>query len=102
MQMRTGFGVNCQDVGARVGERLEIGIRRRGHQMDVERRSAVRAQRRHDRGADRDGGHEMPVHYVYVDKIRASAVHGAHFVPQAREIRGEDGRGDANGIRHID
>ena len=47
MDMRAGFGMHGQAVGARLGEGLEIGVHRRDHQMHVERLFGVGPQRLH-------------------------------------------------------
>ena len=96
VQMRPGFGGNAYQVGAGGGERGEEGIDRRQHEMDIERQRAVRAQRRHDAGADGQRRHEMAVHGVDVDGVGSRLRDGAHFGAEARKIGGEDRGGDAN------
>jgi hypothetical protein len=39
-------------------------------------------------------GHEVAVHDVHVDHVRARLFHHANFLAQPREIRGQDRRGD--------
>ena len=92
--MRAGFDMHGDDVGAGLGERLEIGIARRDHQMDVERLFGVRAQRLHHVRPDGDVGHEMAVHHVDMDPVGAGGVDRAHFLAQLGEIGGQDRRGD--------
>ena len=69
VQMRAGFGMNGDDVGAGLGEGLEIGIDRRDHQMHVEGLGRVRPQRLHHVRAEGDVRHEMAVHHVEVDPV---------------------------------
>jgi hypothetical protein len=42
----------------------------------------------------------MPVHYIHVEHRRAAALDGANPLPKAREVRGEDGRSNLDGIGH--
>ena len=91
-------GWTVMSVGAGLGEGVEKGIDRRDHQMDVERLGRVRAQRLHHRRADRDVGHEMPVHHIDMDPVGAGRVDRAHFLAQPREIGGEDRGRDADGL----
>ena len=90
MEVRAGFGMDGDDVRAGLGEGIQEQIDRRDHQMDVERLFAVRAQRFHDRGADRQVRHEMPVHHVDVDPVGAGRVDRAHFLAELGEVGGED------------
>ncbi len=94
VEMRAGFGVHGDDVGAGFGERLQIGIAGLDHQMDVEDLIAVRAQRLHDIGADGDVGHEMAVHHIDMDPVASGVVDCAHLFAEAREICRQDGRRD--------
>ena len=88
------------DVGPGFGEIFDIGIDRRDHQMHVERFRTVRAQRLHDRGADRQVRDEMPVHDIDMDVIRPGGVNCAHLLAQFGEIGGKDRRRDTNGLLH--
>ncbi len=71
VEMRPGFGMDGDDVGAGGGEFGDIGIGRRDHQMDVEGERRIRAQRLHHAGPDGDVGHEMPVHHIDMDVVGA-------------------------------
>ena len=69
--MLAGFGVHGNAVAARRGEGFEIGIGGLDHEMAVEHLVRMRPQRRDDRRPEGDVGHEMPVHHIEVDPIRA-------------------------------
>ncbi len=84
--MRARFGMYGDDVGPRLGEALEIGIGRRDHQMHVENLPGRRPDRLHDRRAEGDVGHEMPVHHVDMDPVGARLVDGPHLVAEPRKI----------------
>jgi hypothetical protein len=62
--------------------------------MHFERQLRHALQRGDDGRPDRDVRHEMAVHDVDVQQIRAAGFHARHFVRQAREVGGEDGGGD--------
>ena len=100
MDMRAGFGMHGQAVGAGLGEGLEIGIDRRDHQMHVERLFGVRPQRLHHRRADGDVGNEMAVHHIDMDQVGAGRLDRLDFRAQPGKIGGQDGGGDQNGTGH--
>jgi len=60
VKMSVRFGVNADDVRARLGEGVEIRIARLNHQMAVEDLVGMRAQRRDNRGPERDVEYEYP------------------------------------------
>ncbi len=74
------------DVGAGLGEGLEIRIAGRDHQMGVEDLFGRAAYGLHDRRPERNVGHEVAVHDVDMDPVGASRVNGAHFVAQFSEV----------------
>jgi hypothetical protein len=82
------------------GKGVEHRIDRRNHQVNVHHLLGVRAQRLHHHRADRDVGHEMPVHHIDMHPVRPGGIDGAHFLAETREIRREDGGGDENGPVH--
>ena len=95
MDMRPGFGMHGDAVGAGLGEGLQIGIDRRDHQMHVERLFGVGPQRLHHRRADGDVGHEMAVHHIDMDEIGARRLDRLDLGAQPREIGRQDRRRDA-------
>ncbi len=92
--MRTGFGVNGDDVAAGFGEGCEIGIGRGDHQVAVEHLVGAVADCLDDGRAEGDVGHEMAIHHIEVDPVSACFGDGFDFLAKAREIRSENGRGD--------
>ena len=56
-------------VGAGVGEVVEQHAGVVDHEVAVEEQVGVRAQRLHDRRADREVGHEVAVHHVDVQEV---------------------------------
>ena len=94
VHMRPGLHMHGDDVGAGLGEGLEIGIAGRDHQMHVEQLLGVRPQRLHHVGTDADVGHEMAVHDVDMDPVGAGRIDGAHLLAELGEIGGQDRRRD--------
>jgi hypothetical protein len=90
--MRPGLGMDGNDVGAGLGERRDIGVDRRNHQVAVDHLAAGLACRRHHDRAHGDVGHEVPVHHVDMDVVGPSRVDGADFLAQPGEI-GRKNRG---------
>jgi hypothetical protein len=80
------------DVRAGLGEGFEIRIARRDHQVHIEHFPGVGAQRLHHIGADRDVGHEVPVHDIDMNPIRTGRIDGAHLVAELCEVGGQDRR----------
>ena len=97
--MRAGLGMDGDVIAAGLGERLEIGIAGRDHQMRVEDLLGVRAHRLDDVGAVGNVRHEMPVHHVEMDPVGAGRIDGADFLAQLGEIRRQDRRRDDEGTR---
>ncbi len=67
-----------------------VRIRRRDHQVHVEQLPGQRPEPVQDDRTHRDVRHEMPVHHVHMDVIRARRLDGADFLAQPREIGRED------------
>lgn len=98
MDVRAGLVMHGDAVRAGLRERIEIRIDGGDHQMDVERLGGDAAHRLHDRGAERDVGHEMPVHDVDMDPVGAGRIDGADLLTQFGEVGGQDRGGDADGL----
>ena len=62
--------------------------------MDVERQRCDLAQRRNHRHTNGDVGNEVPVHHVDVDLIGAAGLDLGDLIGKAREVGGENRRGD--------
>ena len=58
----------------------------------------MRLERLADHRAEGQVRHVMVVHHVEVDPVGAGGDHVGHLVAQAREVGGQDGRGDAVGL----
>jgi hypothetical protein len=101
MDMRPGLDMDGDDVRAGLRERFEIGIAGRDHQVHVECFCGVRPQGLHHVGADGDVRHEMPVHHVDVDIVRARPVDRAYFLAQFGEIGGQDRRRNLERTGHF-
>ena len=84
--MRTGFHMHGDDIGAGLGEGLEIRVARRDHQMYVEHFLGVSAKRFHHVRPDGDVGDEMTVHDVEVDPVGSRRIDRADFLAQLAEV----------------
>jgi hypothetical protein len=81
-------------VATGLGERLEIGIAGRNHQMGIESLLGVRPHCLDDVGAVRNVRHEMSVHHVEMDPVGTGLIHRADLFAQFREVRRQDRGGD--------
>ncbi len=64
------------------------------HQMNIERKFRLLADKIDDRRAERNVVNEMAVHDVAMDPIRAGFLDPCDFVGQAGKVGGENGRRD--------
>ena len=88
VEMGAGFGVNGDDIGSGIGKRLEVGVRGRDHQMDIEYLFAVSAYGFDDRRTEGDVRHEVAVHHIQVNPVATCGIGCANFFAQSRKIRG--------------
>ena len=99
MQVRQHLDVHRDHRGAGVGERLDVAIGIRDHQVDVERHRGDALERLDDRRADRDVRHEVAVHHVDVNQIGAAALDRGDRVAERGEVGREDRRRDEHAHR---
>ena len=100
MRVRSGLGVNGDDIGPCFSKSIEEPVDWRDHEMNVERQRRMWTQRFDYHRADRDVGDEMAIHNIDMNPISPRRFDGAHFLTEAREICAQDRRGDADGIGH--
>ena len=95
------FRMKTDDGRARIGEVRHDAIHRLDHQMDIDRhrnavcRPGVRAHRLADHRPDGEVGDVMIVHDVEMDDVGTGADDGTHFLAEAGEISGQNGRGNS-------
>jgi len=89
--MRSRLGVDGNDVGASLGEGLDIGVDGIDHQMNVENPVGMRTQRFHHARPEGDVGHEVSIHHIEMNPVGAGGGDIAHFLAEPGEIGGEDG-----------
>ena len=94
MQMRPRLGMHQDMIGAGLGKGGDVRIDRRDHQMHVERQAGVRPQAFQDRRSEADVGHEVPVHHIEMQPIRARRLDCPHFVAETGEIGGKQAWSD--------
>jgi hypothetical protein len=98
-----GFDVDGDVVGARLREVCDVTLGAVDHQVDIDERTRgvdLLGERVDDQRAHADRRHEVPVHDVDVDGLRARVEHRGDLLGEAREVGREDGGGDPSG-RHI-
>ena len=94
MDMRARFGMDGDDIGPGLGKRGDERIDRGNHQVNIERLGGVRTQRLNHHRADREVGHEMPVHHIDMNPVRPGGITRAHFFAETGEVSGQDRRGN--------
>ena len=82
--------MDVEDIAARLRERLELALRLLDHQVDVEREAGHLAHGLDDERAEGDGRHEVAVHHVEVEVVRARGLHGSHLLSQPAQVGGEE------------
>ena len=90
MDVGPGFDMHRNNVGAGFGKRLEIGIARCDHQMDIECLFGVRTDGANDVWADGNVGNKMAVHDIDMDPVGAGSIDGAHLLAEFCKIGGQD------------
>ena len=86
------------DVGAGLGERLNILFGLDDHQVDVDAFLRGGSNRLDDDGANRDVGHEAAIHYVDVNPIGPRLIDRLDFGLKTAKISGKDRGGDSEGF----
>ena len=89
-----GLDVDRDPVRSGVEVLLQAGLRPLDHQVHVERQPSRFAQGADDRRAEGQVRHEMAVHHVHVDEVRAPGLGHRQGVGEAREVGREQGRRD--------
>jgi hypothetical protein len=97
VDMRAGLHMGGQDVGPGLRVGVDIGVHGRDHQMHVHDRLHMLAERLHRRRAEGEVRHEMAVHHVHMDPIRALILDRPDLAPEIGEIGRQDGWGDLHG-----
>ena len=78
--------VDDDNVGASLGEIFDKSFRIGDHQVGFEGEPGAAAYRLDDHWPHGDVGHEMPVHDIDLDALRACCIRLAHLFTQAGEI----------------
>ena len=94
MQVGAYLNVDGDDVGAGLGELLDILLRRFYHQVHIEREIGVRADGCYHQRANGDIGHEVPVHDIYVNIIGTCPGGFDDLLAQPTEVGGKYRRGE--------
>ena len=100
VEVGRGLGMDDDAVRTRLGERLQIGVDRRDHQVGVEALGAVRADGADEVGAEGEVGDEVAVHDVEMEPVRPGGVDRAHLLAQPREVAGQDRGRDQDRVAH--
>ena len=94
-----GFDVHGDVVAACGDKAVEEMIGPGDHEMGVEEDVVGLVDGLHEGGTEGDVVHEVAVHHIEVDPIRACGDRAAHLFIQSRPVGSEDGRGDDAGGR---
>ena len=98
---RLGFHVDRDRIGSGLEEARKVMVRPFDHEMDVERKLSVLADRRDNGGPEGNVIDEMAIHDVEMEPIGARFFDAMDLGFEMGEIRGENGRGHQNlGIEH--
>src|SRR3990172_8836249 len=94
--MRRRFRVDSHDVRAGLDKRRNVPVRVRNHEMDMERHFSHIPDRLDDQRTNRDVRHEVAVHDIDMQQMRAGFFNPANVFAERREISGKYRGSDAN------
>ena len=86
VQMHAGLLVHADPAGSGIHKCRNVVVRVFDHQMNVQRRLHVLAQRGHHRRANRDVGYEVAIHHVHMQQGCPCIQHGLHLLGKAGKI----------------
>ena len=89
VDMVAGLIVESDDVGARLGEGLEVLLRLHDHQVDIQGFLGFLLDGLHHGDAEGNVGHESAVHHVAVEPVGLAAVDHLDVSFQVEEVGGE-------------
>jgi len=89
--MHTGFLMHADPACTRVHKGRNVVVRVLDHQVNVQRRLHMLAQRGHHRRANRNVWDEVPVHYINVQNRRSRGKHGRNLFGEAGKISRQNG-----------
>jgi hypothetical protein len=95
-----GLDVDTDQIGAGLGERLDVALRFVEHEMRVEEELGSLAKGRDGLGTEAEVGHKMTIHDVQVDPRNAEGLDNLGAVREAGVVAGEDRRGENGGVLH--
>ena len=87
VNMRACLKMGGDHICTRLGIGLNVRINGRDHQMDIHHRLHMGAKRLHGGRAKGEVGHEMPVHDIHVNPIRALRLNRADLSAEIGKIR---------------
>jgi hypothetical protein len=101
-QVVVAFPVDQERIGPGLRKLVDKKIGVRDHQVRLQRQMRRPPQRSDDRCSHGNVGHEMSIHHVHVDAIRAGTLSLGHLIAQVGEIGREDRRSELHYIgRHM-
>ena len=95
VQVRAGLRVHRNDVGARLGKRLNILLGFDDHEVNVDHALRRSSDGFDHHGADCDVRHEATIHDIDVDPVGARLVDGLDFSLEAAKIGRKHRRRDS-------
>ncbi len=87
-----------QVIRARVRESLQQTLGVFDHQVNVQRQFGGAAAGFHDDRPHGQVGDKMAVHHIHVDPVGAGRFTGGDLLPQAQEVRRQDGGGNDHSL----
>jgi len=93
--VKVQLGVDGAQIRPRPGERFKVPKWFRDHEMDVQEGPGMGPDRFHERRAEGDVRHEVPVHHVEVENLGARLLQGSEGSRQRGEVGRKDGGEDA-------
>ena len=87
IQVRTGFHMNRNYIGAGTGKIFDICVGVVNHQMHIERQVSCFPYGLNNHWPNSDIGDKMSVHHIHMDPVCARLFNLFHFIRQATKIR---------------
>ena len=90
MNVRGGLHMGGDHICARLRKGLDVAVHRRNHEVDIHHAFDVWADGSAGSRAKGDVGHEMPVHHIHVDPVRALPLNCGTFCAEIGKVCGKD------------
>ena len=92
--MVRGLDMNADDIGTSFGEVVNVSFWFDDHEVNIDRELRSFADGAHHHRADRDVGHEAPIHDIDVNPVGTGGFDRLYLLGDSAEIGCEDGWGN--------